>query len=115
MIVAHINDVEAKVMTLPDTVGVVKRSCVTPANGWEGYVMRVFDVEPGGHTGLHNHPWPHINYIPQGTGILHMDGTDYELTEGSFAYVPADVPHQFRNAGKELFRFICIVPEEGDL
>ena len=28
-------------------------------------------------------------------------------------YVPADKVHQFRNAGPDKFRFICIVPTEG--
>jgi quercetin dioxygenase-like cupin family protein len=32
---------------------------------------------------------------------------------GSYAYVPADKLHQFRNAGDGMFRFICIVPKEG--
>jgi mannose-6-phosphate isomerase-like protein (cupin superfamily) len=32
---------------------------------------------------------------------------------GAYAYVPAGKPHQYRNAGSEPLRFICIVPKEG--
>jgi len=45
---------------------------------------------------------------------LHLDGQDYQLEAGSFAYVPSNKLHQFTNTGNGRFAFICIVPEEGD-
>ena len=35
------------------------------------------------------------------------------ITPGSYAYVPVDTEHQFRNVGTEILEFICIVPEIG--
>ena len=93
---------------------VVKRVLVSPAEGWEGWVMRLFDVAPGGHTPRHAHDWPHINFVAAGRGELHLDGEDHELEAGSYAYVPAGLTHQFSNTGDEVFSFICIVPEHGD-
>jgi len=59
------------------------------------------------------HDWPHINYIVEGRGVLHVDGRDTPIESGSYAFVPAGSTHQFRNAGSGRFRFICIVPTEG--
>jgi quercetin dioxygenase-like cupin family protein len=93
---------------------VVKRVLVSPAEGWEGWVMRLFDVEPGGHTPRHAHDWPHINFVAAGRGELYLDGEEHALAAGSYAYVPAGLIHQFRNTGDEVFSFVCIVPERGD-
>ena len=48
-----------------------------------------------------------------GEGVLHLDGRDTPVGPGAYAYVPAGKPHQYRNAGAEPLRFICIVPKEG--
>ena len=74
---------------------VVKRVLVSPAEGWDGWVMRLFDIAPGGHTPRHAHDWPHINFIAAGPRQLHLDGEDYALEAGSYAYVPAGLVHQF--------------------
>ncbi len=115
MIVSHLKDVKGVRIENPNIKGVVKRVLVSPKEGWEGYVMRVFELEEGGYSPRHSHPWPHITYILKGEGILHLDGKDYEVEEGSFAFVPPDRVHTFSNRGSGKFLFICIVPEEGDV
>ncbi|RKD33934.1 cupin domain-containing protein [Thermohalobacter berrensis] len=114
MIVSHEKDLEGKRIEGEGIKKAIKKVLISPEEGWEGHVMRVFELEEGGHTPKHTHPWPHINYIVRGKGILHLDGKDYEVEEGSFAYVPSNKIHQFSNRGKDNFAFICIVPEEGD-
>ncbi len=114
MIVAHARDVLGTRIDNDQIKNAVKKVLVSPAQGWEGWVMRVFELGEGGYSPRHSHPWPHINYILQGQGTLHLDGQDYSLEPGSFAYVPGNTEHQFRNRGPETFAFICIVPEEGD-
>lgn len=113
MIVNHESHVKGIAAKDPQAKDVIMKALVSPEEGWAGYVMRLFKIEAGGHTPKHAHPWPHINYIVSGQGILHLDGKEYEVEAGSFAYVPADKVHQFSNLGKEKFEFICIVPEEG--
>lgn len=114
MKVGHISELAGIPMQGAQVKGAVKKVLISPADGWEGWVMRVFTLEAGGFTPRHTHPWPHINYITAGEGTLYMDGETYELTEGAYAYVPGGIVHQFQNKSGDDFAFICIVPEEGD-
>lgn len=113
MIVGNISTLKGKPITHPEAKGGAMKVLVSPQEGWEGYVMRVVEVEPEGYTPKHQHDWPHINYIIEGDGHLFMDGQMHPVTAGGYAYVPAGTLHQFSNAGKTPFKFICIVPEEG--
>ncbi len=112
--VGHITEVEGQPLSGEGIEGVVKRLLVGPDEGWRGWALRLFELEPQGHTPRHRHLWPHIDYITRGRGTLHLDGVDHALVEGSFAYVPAGATHQFSNAGDTAFAFLCIVPEEGE-
>lgn len=107
-------DVPAFPMTGDGVEGVVKRVLVGPAEGWDGHVMRLFEIGAGGHTPRHRHDWPHINVVVAGRGVLHVDGVDHELAQGSSAFVPAGALHQFSNAGGETLQLVCIVPEAGE-
>lgn len=82
-------------------------------DGWDDYVMRLVSVEKDGFTPKHEHPWPHINYMVEGEGVLMMNGVDYPVKAGSHAYVPGNTLHQFKNVSSVPFKFICIVPKEG--
>lgn len=94
---------------------VTKKVLISPADGWDGWVMRLFELRVGGHTPRHVHGWPHINYIVAGRGLLHLDGQDHPVGAGSYAFIPAGAEHQFANDGDAVFSFICIVPAEGDM
>jgi quercetin dioxygenase-like cupin family protein len=113
MIVGNTRELQAKVIESDLVKDVSMKVLVSPKEGWEGHVMRVFDVEAGGHTPKHSHPWPHINYVISGTGQVMIDGNIHELSAGSYAYVPSDTIHQFQNTSDDTLSFICIVPEEG--
>jgi len=112
--VGHKQDLEGTRLAGDGLEGVVKRLLIGPAQGWQGWALRLFELEPGGHTPRHSHPWPHINYVTAGRGTLHVDGVDSAVSAGSYAYVPAGATHQFANAGDATFAFLCIVPEEGE-
>lgn len=112
--VGHVAEVLGQPLSGKDIERVVKRLLVGPDEGWQGWALRLFELESGGHTPRHDHPWPHINYVTKGRGILHLDGVDHAVDEGSFAFVPAGATHQYRNVGTDTFAFICIVPEEGE-
>jgi quercetin dioxygenase-like cupin family protein len=86
---------------------------VSENEGWNGYVMRVVELKKDGFSPKHQHPWPHINYFLEGEGVLEIDGEVTPVTVGSYAFVPENTLHQFRNTSDQTFKFICIVPKEG--
>ena len=115
MVISHKNKLNGIKVENPEAKGAEMKVLVSPKEGWEGHVMRVFAIEEGGFTPRHSHPWPHINYIIGGKGTLFLEGKENEIEAGSYAYVPAGETHQFQNTGSEKLEFICIVPEEGHI
>lgn len=113
MIVGNVKDLENKKIDNPAVKEASIKVLVSPKEGWEGHVMRVLELGEDGYSPKHKHPWPHINYMIEGEGELMIDGKINKVSSGSYAYVPADTLHQFRNVGKKPFKFICIVPEIG--
>ena len=113
MIVANEKNVHAMVMESPEVKNAAMKALISPKEGWDGYVMRVIELDEGGHSPKHTHDWPHINYILEGKGSLNIEGRENPLEVGSYAYVPAGSLHQYKNEGSGMFRFICIVPQEG--
>lgn len=111
--VRHENDVQQVEMKGNGVVGVTKRIVIGPEDGYDGY-FRVFTVQPGGKSPYHAHPWFHANYILEGDGALTIDGVETPLKAGSVAYVPGGKQHNFVNKGSGVFKFICLVPKEGD-
>lgn len=113
MIVSHEQNVIARKIDLPIVKNAAMKVLVGEQEGWGDHVMRVIELGQDGYSPKHAHPWPHINYMLEGSGVLEVDGKEQPVKAGSYAYVPADMEHQFKNAGSGTFRFICIVPKEG--
>ncbi len=113
MIVSHLNNVEGVKVESKDAKDVLMKVLISVKEGWEDYVMRVFEVEKGGYTPKHSHPWQHIIFIISGKGILYLKGENHKVETNAFAYIPPNVEHQFSNNEDEKLRFICIVPKEG--
>lgn len=111
--VRHASEVTPGPMVGKDMVGVFKQILIGPKDGYEGYV-RVFTVEPGGHTPLHQHPWWHANYVLEGEGTIQIDGETHPVRSDSVAYIEGGKTHCFVNTGSSPLKFICLVPPEGD-
>jgi quercetin dioxygenase-like cupin family protein len=78
--------------------------------GAKNFAMRIFEVQPGGSTPLHKHPWEHEVFILEGAGRL-LDGEKATpFKEGDVVFVPGGEMHQFLPDGKMLLRFICLIP-----
>ncbi|MFU8787176.1 MAG: cupin domain-containing protein [Candidatus Izemoplasmataceae bacterium] len=111
--VGHLKDLQSTIITHPSAQNASMKVLVGNFEGWEDHVMRVVEVDEDGYTPKHQHPWPHINYMIEGNGVLMIDGIDYPVEQGSYAFVPENTLHQFKNVGKTPFKFICIVPKVG--
>ncbi len=96
------------------TFHVKKRILIGPAQGAPHYVMRLFTLGKDGATPYHAHPWEHEAFIVRGKCTIRSEDKEFNLVAGDFAYVPANDPHQFINAGDDDLEFICVVPTEGE-
>ena len=74
--------------------------------------IRVFTVEPGGHTPHHSHDSEHLNYVIRGQGEVMGRETPRTVKQGDFVFVAPNEPHQYRNTGGQPLVFMCIVPSK---
>jgi quercetin dioxygenase-like cupin family protein len=74
------------------------------------YSLRIIEVEPGGHTPDHTHPFEHENYVVDGRGRVLIGDAWHDVVPGSVVFVPAGVRHTYVNAGESPFRFLCGIP-----
>lgn len=114
MKVINISEVQKKTVTMDGAQNVQKQIPISKADGTPNLALRVFTVEPDGHTPYHNHNYEQLNYIIEGEGVLINDkGEELPLKEGDFALVLPNEMHQYKNVSKEKpFVFICGVPKE---
>jgi quercetin dioxygenase-like cupin family protein len=90
--------------------GVTMRVLMSDKDGAPNFIMRVFEIEPGGYSPYHSHPWEHEVYVLKGEGFVREKGVDHPVKKGHFALVAPGEEHQFVNRGDEPFRFICVIP-----
>lgn len=102
--------VKAESYTSGEVKGVTKRVLVGPEEGAPYFVMRYFEVRPGGWTMLHEHPHDHGVLILKGKGEVTLNGKKQEVSRGDVIYVSPNERHQFKNTGNEIFGFICVIP-----
>ncbi len=74
--------------------------------------MRLFEVEPGGHSPLHTHGFEHEIYVVEGKGQINTEQKPIPLEKGSFALVMPNEKHQFENTGDSALKFLCMIPKE---
>jgi quercetin dioxygenase-like cupin family protein len=108
--VCHFTDVPA-LDGGDEAPGVTIRWLIDEENdGAPHYALRLVEVEPGGHTPHHEHPYEHENYVLAGRGRLRIGESWHEVATGSVMLVPANARHMFENTGDEPFRFLCGIP-----
>jgi quercetin dioxygenase-like cupin family protein len=93
--------------------GVYKQIPISKEDGAPTFSFRVFTIEPGGHTPLHNHPFEHLNYIIEGHGTVFVEDGERELNKGDFVMILPGERHQYRNTStSKPMIMICAVPKE---
>lgn len=86
------------------------RVLVGEQTGAPNFVMRLFEVEPAGHTPRHGHDWEHEVFVLEGEGEVASSYQRLPLRAGSAAFVAPKETHQFVNTGARPLRFLCIIP-----
>jgi len=86
------------------------RWLITKNMGAENFAMRLFEMEPGGYSPLHSHPWEHEVFILEGEGTVFGDGKEHKFKAGDVIFIPPNEKHQFKNTSKKTVKFLCLVP-----
>ena len=90
--------------------GVKVRWLISKETGAPNFAMRLFEVEPGGYTPHHTHPWEHEIYILSGRGLAVGEEGEKPIKPGDVIYIPPGERHQLRNNGDKPLRFLCLIP-----
>ena len=112
MKVKHYSEVEDEDANMEGASGTNIRWLLGPADDMPNFHLRMIEVEPGGNTPRHNHPYEHEVFVLEGEGeLIDPDGNPKKLSHGDVVYVAPDELHQFRNTGDGNFRFLCLIPK----
>ena len=114
IIVRHQEDVEKKPVTdFGSTKTTIQWLTSQADEAAKWFAMRRFEVQPGGHIGMHQHPWEHEIYILSGKGYL-IDGDNNKIPvrAGDAVLVPGNIPHAYGVEGDEPLVFLCNTPHK---
>jgi quercetin dioxygenase-like cupin family protein len=108
--VCHYTDVPAETFGDEAPGVTIRRVIDQDRDGAPIYAMRVIEVQPGGHTPDHKHPFEHENYVIEGKGRVQIDGEWHDLGPGTIIFVPPNAQHTYVNVGDKPFKFLCSIP-----
>ena len=113
MQVKKIDEVPAAEVTMTGAQDVQVRVIFGPLDNAPTFAMRQFELQPGGCTPLHTHPFEHEVIVMQGELILVSTEKEQAITVGHAVLIDPDETHQFRNPSEsQIAKMICLVPVE---
>jgi len=90
--------------------GIRVRWLIKQEDGAPNFAMRLFELQPKGHSPLHSHHWEHEVYILEGDCRVTCEGQDRKASAGYLVFIPPNAMHQFVNVGQSTLKFLCLVP-----
>jgi quercetin dioxygenase-like cupin family protein len=102
--------VEGAALKMEGIEGAVKNILIGDREGAPNFIMRYFELQPGGHSKLEQHPHEHEVIILRGEGEVQLGDESTPVKPFDTVFVEGNGLHQFRNTGDEPFGFICIIP-----
>lgn len=112
MIVKTYNEVAAEPVAMAGAKNVTIRWLLGQDSPAPNFYLRLFEVQPGGHSPYHTHANEHEIFILEGRGRINARGVTHPVCAGSFALVEPNEEHQFENNGDTVLKFLCLVPKE---
>ncbi len=86
------------------------RWLISKEDGAENFAMRMFELQPGGHTPLHTHAHEHEVFVLEGQGVFVCEGQEHEFSAEYVIFVPPNKEHRFKNTGNSVLRMLCLIP-----
>jgi quercetin dioxygenase-like cupin family protein len=102
--------VEQRVVEMEGATGCKVRWLLGQTDGAPNFAMRQFEVQPGGHTPRHHHPYEHEVFVLSGEGVVYEGDTPHPLKSGDVVLIAPDEVHQFKNTGDAPLQFLCLIP-----
>jgi quercetin dioxygenase-like cupin family protein len=93
------------------TQGLTIRRVIDEVDGAGDFMMDIFEIEAGGWTGLHQHPWEHQVFVVTGEGEVTGPPGTTPFGPGQVIFIAPDEEHQFRNTGAGAVLFVCSIPK----
>ncbi|NLI81276.1 MAG: cupin domain-containing protein [Deltaproteobacteria bacterium] len=110
MKIQHYKDAPAKYFRNGPAKGVTGRVLIGRDDGASHFCMRIFELEPEGHTPLHSHDWEHEIFFHSGTGEVYREDHWVPVSQGNAVFIPPGETHQIRNTGGDTLAFVCLIP-----
>ena len=71
---------------------------VTPSVGTTSFITGYTSFDGGVEIPFHSHNCEESVMVLEGRALVEIDGTEYEVGTHDVTFLPANVPHRFRNA-----------------
>lgn len=110
MKITRLEDCERTAVAMDGASGAFRQVPIGRADGAPNFSVRVFTIEPGGHTPHHGHESEHLNYVISGEGVVLEGEIPRVIREGDFILVKPHEIHQYRNEDTRPLVFMCMVP-----
>ncbi|MBN2461823.1 MAG: cupin domain-containing protein [Candidatus Cloacimonetes bacterium] len=110
MKITHYSQVDLENVEMEGARGARIRWLISDKDGAPNFATRLFEVDPGGFTPYHSHSWEHENFIVAGEGVLTTANGEFPFHPGDVIYVEPNLKHNYRNTGKDILKFLCIIP-----
>jgi len=80
------------------------------AEGAQNFAFRYYQLSPGSHSGVEQHPYDHGILVLQGEGQVLLGEEEYPISRGDIIYIKPDLLHQINNITKAPLGFLCVIP-----
>ena len=108
----HYSKAEEKPVTDYGSSNTTIRVLINPETA-PNFIMRRFEIGPGGNIGVHGHWNEHEIYVTEGEmDLIDKDGKKTHVKKDDFIYVEPDLLHGYENNSESKVVFLCVVPKK---
>jgi mannose-6-phosphate isomerase-like protein (cupin superfamily) len=110
MIAKQLNELELEEFVLESDPSLRVKAALPLADtpGTESLGVVYFEIDPGEALMIHTDSRDEIVVLLSGSGLGKVGNEISELTAGGMVFIPAMVPHGFRNIGNETLRAVGV-------
>ncbi len=112
MPVKHLNEIPVEALNAGE--GVSRQILIGPEEA-PNFAMRRFIMQPGGGMPNHTNSVEHEQFVLRGHARIGIGDEVFEVQANNVVFIPAGIPHWYKNIGDEPFEFLCLVPNQEDV